>query len=82
MPIDRAVPSMVRTADSTVAQFMSSHLLLGQLRDLLHGHLADLVLVRLLRPAPGFFVVASPAAFFRSTLAGGVLRMKLNERSA
>ena len=81
IPIERAVPSMVRMADSRSVQFMSLHLLTGELANLGFGHLADLVLVRLLGARARLLPVASPAAFLRRTLAGGVFSMNVNERS-
>ena len=57
------------------------HLHGGDVPHLLLGDLADLDLVGLLEPEPGFFCVASPAAFLIRIGAGGVLVMKVNERS-
>ena len=43
--------------------------------------LPTFVLFGSLEPAPGFLAVGRPAAFLRSTLAGGVFITKVNERS-
>ena len=43
--------------------------------------LPTLTLFGSLEPEPGFFAVASPAAFLIRIGAGGVLVMKVNERS-
>jgi hypothetical protein len=54
----------------------------GKLTKFGFGDLADLDLVWLFGYDPGFLTVASPAAFFKRTAAGGVLRMKEKDRSA
>ena len=77
MPRLRAVPSTVRIAASRVAAVRSG---IFSSRDLL-----DLLLAS---PCPTFFLLGSPepfsmpAAFFSRTDAGGVLVMKVKERSA
>ena len=71
MPIERAVPSMIRIAASIDRRVEVRHLGLGDLFDLRLGHLAHLV--RFGSPEP----FSSPAAFFSSTAAGGVLVMKV-----
>src|SRR4051794_40558603 len=81
MPIDRAVPAMLRLADSRLVVFMSCILSWASSVSCFWVTLPTLVLLGSLEPDPGFLVVARPAAFFRSTLAGGVLRMKVKERS-
>ena len=76
IPMLRAVPSTIRIAASRSSAFRSGIFELGDLADLLHRDLADLVPVRHAEP------FASPAAFLSSTAAGGVLVMKVNVRSA
>src|ERR1700733_4069650 len=81
MPIERAVPEIVRKAASMDAAFMSEIFCFA--RSLPWGFVTcpTLVLFGSFEPLPGFFVVASPAAFLSSTLAGGVFKMKLKLRS-
>ena len=68
-------------AASRLPQFMSLILSSASSLSCFWVILPTLFLFGSFDPAPGFFVVASPAAFLRRTLFGGVLRMKLNERS-
>ena len=75
-PSLRAVPSMVRIAASSDSADEIRQLQLGDLPHLRARHLADLVLFG--SPEP----FSTPAAFFSSTAAGGVLGMKVKERSA
>ena len=73
MPIERALPSMIRIADSIVVGVQILHLRLGDLLDLLaRVTVTHLVAVRV-RRIPS----ATPAALASSTEAGGVLVMKL-----
>jgi len=79
--IDRAVPAMLRTADSMLVVFMSCILSAASSRTALVETLPTLILFGSFEPDPGFLLVARPAAFLRSTLAGGVFSTKVNERS-
>ena len=75
MPMLRAVPSMVRMAPSTLSALRSGRLRLAISSICLR--VTCPTLVRLGSPEP----FAIWAAFLRSTAAGGVLVMKVNERS-
>ena len=74
IPIERAVPLMLLIAVSTEAAFRSGIFWVAMSRTCFR-HLADLVLVR----RTG--ALASPAAFFNRTAAGGVLVTNENVRS-
>ena len=76
MPIERAVPSMIFIAASMSLALRSGILVCGDLAHLVLGQLADLSLCG--TPEP----FCRPAAFLISSAAGGVLVMKVNERSS
>jgi hypothetical protein len=75
MPMLRAVPSMVFIAASTVLQLRSGSLMVAISRTWSFVTLPTFL--RLGSPEPD----ATPAAFLRSTDAGGVFRMKVKLRS-
>src|SRR4029079_17799398 len=81
MPMWGGVPAMLRIADSRFVVFMSCIFCCASSLSCFFVILPTLVLFGSFEPEPGFFVVARPAAFLRSTLAGGVFRTKVNERS-
>src|SRR5262249_14150202 len=75
IPMLRAVPMTIRSAASTVAEFRS-----GAFSSAISRTCFFVTLPTLLRlGTPDAF--SSPAAFFSSTAAGGVLVMNVNERS-
>ena len=76
MPIERAAPSTVRTADSSRVVFKSGSFVWAI--SLTWARVTCPTLVRLGSHDP----LMIPAAFFRRTAAGGVLVTKENERSA
>ena len=76
MPILRAVPSTIRIAASTLAAFRSGILVSAISRTL--SRLTVATLLRFGSPEPD----SIPATFLRRTAAGGVLVMKVNERSS
>ena len=75
MPIDRAVPSTVLTAASSDAAFRSGSFVLAISSTCFFVTVPTLVLFG--TPEP----YCKPAALSSSTAAGGVLVMKVNERS-
>ena len=79
--MDRAVPAMVRIAASTSVVLRSGIFVVAMSRSCFCEILPTLTLLGSLEPEPGFFCVASPAAFLMRIGAGGVLVMKVNERS-
>ena len=81
MPIDLAVPAMVRIADSRLVVLRSGIFVLAISRSCFWVILPTLILLGSLEPEPGFLAVDSPSAFLIRTAAGGVLVMKVNERS-
>ena len=81
MPIERAVPAMVRIAASTSVVFRSCIFMRGDLLELLLRDLADLVLVRLLRARARLLRRRQPRRLLEQDGAGGVFMMKVNERS-
>ena len=76
MPIERAVPAMMRDAMSMSVAFRSGIFCSAMARTWSLVSLATLVLCG--SPEP----LATPAAFLISSAAGGVLVMKVNERSS
>jgi hypothetical protein len=72
----RAVPSTIRIADSTLAAFKSGIFVSAISRTL--SRLTVATLLRFGSPEPD----SIPAAFLRSTAAGGVLVINVNERSS
>ena len=72
---------MVRIAASSDAAVMSFILSLAISSTCFRVTLPTFSLPGRCAPEPFFFSVCSPAAFFSSTAAGGVLRTKVNERS-
>src|SRR5580704_1621437 len=79
--MDRAVPMTVRTADSMSVQFMSGIFCSASSRTCFMVTLPTFVLLGSFEPAPGFLLVASPAAFLSRTLVGGVFSKMLKLRS-
>ena len=75
-PIERAVPSIIRIADSTFAAFKSGILVSAISCTCARVTVATLVLLGV--PDP----FSTPAAFFKRTAAGGVLVMKVNDLSS
>ncbi len=72
---------MVRIADSRSVVLRSGILVVAMSRSCFCVIFPTLTLFGSLEPEPGFFWVASPAAFLIRMGAGGVLVMKVNERS-
>src|SRR5262245_25427943 len=81
MPIDRAVPSMVRMAASSEPAVMSFIFSLAISSIFFLEICPTFSLPGLCEPDPFFFSVCSPAAFLSRMEAGGVLRMKVKDRS-
>src|ERR1700690_1468157 len=79
--MERAVPAMVRIADSTLVVLRSGSFIVAISRNCFLLILPTLILLGSLEPEPGFFAVASPAAFLIKTAAGGVLVTNVNDRS-
>src|SRR6185369_12443110 len=75
MPMDRAVPSIIRIADSTLAALRSGILSVAMSRTCFLVTRATLVLFDVAEP------LSTPAAFFSRTAAGGVFVMKVKLRS-
>jgi hypothetical protein len=73
---------MLRAAASMSVAFMSLIFSFAMPRISSQVSLPTLVLFGSLEPAPGFFEVGRPHAFFTSTLAGGLFITKEYERSA
>ena len=81
MPIDRAVPAMVRIAASMSVVLRSGIFVVAMSRSCFWEILPTFTLFGSFDPDPGFFAVARPAAFLIRIGAGGVLVMKVNDRS-
>src|SRR6187399_1780204 len=81
-PMLRAVPAMLRAAASMSVAFMSLIFSFAIARTSSQVSLPTLVLLGSFEPAPGFFEVGRPQAFFTSTLAGGLFITNVYERSA
>src|SRR5512138_3608200 len=82
MPMDRAVPSMVRIAASTEPAVMSCIFIFAICSTCLRVTFPTFSLPGVCAPEPFFFSVWRPAAFLRRIAAGGVLSWKVKERSA
>src|SRR6185295_12042076 len=81
MPIERAVPAIVRIADSRLVVLRSGIFMVAISLSCFWEIFPTLTLLGSFEPEPGFLAVASPAAFLMRIGAGGVLVMKVNERS-
>src|SRR5882672_4068360 len=81
MPIDRAVPAIVRIAASRSVVLRSGIFVVAMSLSCFLEILPTLTLLGSFEPEPGFLAVASPAAFLMRIGAGGVFVMKVNERS-
>src|SRR3569623_1410539 len=81
MPSDFAVPAIVRTAASRSVVFRSGSLTVAMSRNCFVVIFPTLFLFGSFEPLPGVFEVARPSAFLIKMAAGGVLVMKVNDRS-
>src|SRR4029078_6432672 len=81
MPIERAVPAMERIAASTSVVLRSGIFVVAVSRSCFLVILPPVTLCGSFEPEPGFFWVASPAAFLIRIGAGGVLVMNGNDRA-
>src|SRR5213595_336617 len=81
MPIDRAVPAIVRIAASRSVVLRSGIFVVAISFSCFWEILPTLVLLGSFEPEPGFLAVASPAAFLMRIGAGGVFVMKVKDRS-
>src|SRR5215831_15165144 len=81
MPIERAVPAIVRIAASRSVVLRSGIFMVAISFSCFFEIFPTLTLLGSLDPEPGFLFVARPAAFLIRIGAGGVLVMNVNDRS-